>query len=62
MSRKVVRGIFIPIAVKDLSGKVRALSDDEEVKLSDCRGQVCGNDGNMKCVYQGERASILREI
>ena len=36
MSRNVVRGIFIPIAVKDLSEKARALSDGEEVKLSDC--------------------------
>lgn len=31
-----MRGIFIPIAVMDLSEKVRALSDGEGVKLSDC--------------------------
>jgi hypothetical protein len=62
MSRNVVRGIFIPFAVKDLSEKVRVLSDGEGVKLSDCRRQVCDSDGNMKCVCQGVRASILSEI
>lgn len=62
MSRNVVRGIFIPIAVKDLSEKVRALSDGAGVKLSDCRGRVCDSDDNIKSVCQGVRASILREI
>jgi hypothetical protein len=62
MSGNVVRGIFIRIAVTDLSEKIRALSDGEGVKLSDCRDQVFGSDGNMKSVCQGERASILREI
>jgi hypothetical protein len=62
MSRNVVKGIFIPVAVKDLPEKVRALSDGEGVKLSDCRGQVCNNDDNMKRVRQGMRASILREL
>ena len=62
MSRNVVRGIFTPISVKDLPETVRALSDGEGVKLSDCLGQVCDSDDNMKCVCQGVRASILREI
>jgi hypothetical protein len=48
MSRNVVRGIFIPVTVKDLSEKVRALSGGEGVELSDCLGQVCDSDDNMK--------------
>jgi len=62
MSRNIVRGIFIPIAVKDLSEKLRALSDGEVVKLSDCRRQVCDSDDDMKCVCQGVRASNLSKI
>jgi hypothetical protein len=50
MSRNVVRGILLTIAAKDLSEKVRALSEGEGVNLSDCRGQVCDSDDNMKCV------------
>lgn len=34
MPRNVVNGIFIPEAVKDLSEKIRALSDSEGVKLT----------------------------
>lgn len=34
MPRNVVNGIFIPVAVKDLSEKIRALSDSEGVKLT----------------------------
>lgn len=62
MSRNVVRGICLPLAVKDLSEKVRALLDGEGVILSDCRRQVCDSDYNMKCVCQGVRASILSGI
>jgi hypothetical protein len=52
MYRNVVRGIFIPIAVKDLSEKVRALSVGEGVKLFDCSGQAGDNEDNMKRVCQ----------
>jgi len=52
MSRNIVRGIFIPIAVKDLSEKVRAFSVGEGVKLFDSSGQVGDSDDNMKCVCQ----------
>lgn len=45
-----MNGIFVPVALKGLSEKVRALLDGEGVKLFNYHGQACDNDDNIKCV------------